>query len=354
VQSFGGGPYRLTGIAEDGAYLLEANPDHTRSAPKIERIEVRIERSPSVAATRLISGEADWILSTTREQAAVIDASPGYQAASRPRDTQFGVLFNVRPDSIYFDVNTRRAFAQCIDHEGLARALDPERPLATTPYTATSWARPEAAVRARDVEAASAWLEQAGWRMATDGVRVRDDGTRLSSTIAVRPTSVDLFTFANRAAEQLADCGIELLVEELDLTGDAMLTQLVWPNDFDTLMWSRRLGPDPDSAVRAFESSRITTAENQADENPSGFTSELVDHFVASARRTLDVAERTEAYAKVQGELAALIPYWPLWYDSSVAAISDRVRSRDGSVDPSQSRYDWDISSWSLRPRGEG
>ena len=128
--------------------------------------------------------------------------------------------------------------------------------------------------------------------MATDGVRVREDGTRLSTTIAVRPTSVDLFTFANQAAEQLADCGIELIVEELDLTGDTMLNQLRWPNDFDTLMWLRRLGPDPDSAVRAFESSRITTEENVADENPSGFTSELVDHFVASARESHDEAER--------------------------------------------------------------
>ena len=178
---------------------------------------------------------------------------------------------------------------------------------------------------------------------------MREDGTRLSSRIAVRPTSVDLFTFANHAAEQLRECGIELIVEELDLTGDAMLTQLVWPNDFDTLLWSRRLGPDPDTAVRAFESSRITTEDNRADENPSGFTSELVDYHVASARETLDFEERVAAYAEVQGELQKLLPYWPLWYDSSVSALSRRLTGRDGPVDPAQSRYAWDISSWSIR-----
>ena len=69
---------------------------------------------------------------------------PGFRAASRPVDTQFGVLFNVRPDRIYFDIETRRAFVQCIDHEGLAIALDDDRHLATTPFTATSWAMPEA------------------------------------------------------------------------------------------------------------------------------------------------------------------------------------------------------------------
>ena len=348
VEPFGGGPYRLDRIGEDGTYYLVANEDHTRSAPRIERMEIRVERNPSVATTRLLTGEADWILEATADQAQVINGSEGYRAASRAGDTQFGVLFNVRPDRVYFDVRTRRAFVECIDHAGLATALDPERHLATTPYTETSWARPEAEVRPRDVAAANAWLADAGWLMATDGVRVREDGTRLSSTIAVRPTSVDLFTFANQAVEQLQECGIELVVEELDLTGDAMLTQLVHPNDFDTIMLSRRLGPDPDSAVRAFESSRITNGQNRADENPSGFTSELVDYHVASARATLDTAQRVESYAEVQDELQTLIPYWPLWYDSSISAVSTRLRAEDGPLDPSRSRYDWDISAWSF------
>ena len=78
------------------------------------------------------------------------------------------------------------------------------------------------------------------------------------------------------------------IVDELDLTGGDMLNQLRYPNDFDTLMWTRWLGADPDTAVRAFESSRITAEDNVADENPSGFISELVDFYVADARETMD------------------------------------------------------------------
>jgi ABC-type transport system substrate-binding protein len=350
VEPFGGGPYELVRIEDDGTYVLKANPNHTRSAPKIARMEVRVERDPAVATTRLLTGEADWNLEVRADQREVIEASPDHRAASRPIDTQYGILFNVRPDRVYFDIETRRAFVQCIDHEGLATALDDERHLATTPYTATSWALPEAGITERDVAAANERLEAAGWRMATDGVRVRDDGNRLSTSIAVRPTNVHLFTFANQATEQLAECGIELIVDELDLTGDAMLSQLQYPNDFDTLLWSRWLGADADSAVRAFESSRMTSEDNIADENPSGFTSALVDHFVASAREPVGVEERRAAYAEVQAELEKLIPYWPLWYDSASSAVSARLRGRDGPVDPARSRYDWDISSWSFKP----
>ncbi len=354
VTPFGGGPYELVRIRDDGTYVLKANPKHTRNVAKIERVEVRVEPDPEIATTQLLNGAADWILEARSDQVDVIDSADGYRAAPRPTDIQYGVLFNVRPDRVYFDNAARRAFVECIDHEGLALALDDERPLATTPYTATSWARPEGlSLTERDVEAANRDLEMAGWQMAADGVRVRADGTRLSTSIAVRPTNVDLFTFANAATEQLAECGIELTVDELDLTGGDMLNQLRYPNDFDTLMWTRWLGTDPDTAVRAFESSRMTTKDNVADENPSGFSSELVDYHVAAARGTMDEEERAASYASVNEEIEKLIPYWPLWYESETSAVSDRLRDKDGPVDPAGSRYDWDISSWSFKPQDE-
>ena len=326
-----------------------SNPNHPRSEAKIGRMLIRIEPDPEIATTQLLNGAADWVLEVRPDQAAIIDAAEGFRAASRPTNIQYGILFNVRPDRVYFDQGARRAFVQCIDHEALATALDEERPIAYTPYTVTSWATPEGqALRERDVQAANAALETAGWRMGPDGVRVREDGTRLSTTIAVRPTNVDLFTFANAATEHLKECGIELVVDELDLTGGDTLNQLRYPNDFDTLMWTRWLGTDPDTAVRAFESSRVTTEENVADENASGFVSELVDFHVAAARESMDFEKRGQSYAQVDAEIETLIPYWPLWYDSRSSAVSARLKDRDGPIDPAESRYDWDISAWSF------
>jgi ABC-type transport system substrate-binding protein len=119
------------------------------------------------------------------------------------------------------------------------------------------------------------------------------------------------------------------------------------------MLLSRPLGSDPDSAVRSFESSRITTEQNRADANPSGFTSSLADHLIGSARATLDETARAEAYAGVAALLADDVPYWPLWYDASVSAISTRIQGPDGPLDPSQPRYAWDVSSWTLaEPEG--
>ncbi len=108
------------------------------------------------------------------------------------------------------------------------------------------------------------------------------------------------------------------------------------------------VGADPDTAVRAFESSRITSEDNVADENASGFTSELVDLHVARARETMAEKERATSYASVTEEIEKLIPYWPLWYESQTSAVSVRLQDKEGPVDPSASRYDWDVSSWSF------
>jgi ABC-type transport system substrate-binding protein len=347
VRPLGGGPYFLEQVDDEGRYILKANRNHTRNTTEIDRIEVVVERDPAVAVGQLLSGEADWVLEVGSSQSDLVIEVPGVNSGPRPLDLQRGILFNVRPDRVYFDISARRAFDLCLDRHELGTQLDEQRALATTPYAADTWATPDVEVKTRDVEAANELLESSGWQMATDDVRVKD-GTRLSTTIAVRPTSVSLFTFANDAAAQLTDCGIELVVEELDLTGDTMLNQLLYPNDFDTLLLARPLGADPDSAVSAFESSRITTEENQADANPSGFTSSLADHFIAVGRESLDVAERTEAYAEVQTLLEKDIPYWPLWYDTDTGAISSRVIGPDGPIDPTMARYDWDVSGWSI------
>ena len=95
----------------------------------------------------------------------------------------------------------------------------------------------------------------------------------------------------------------------LHLTGNNMLYQLQYPNEFDTLLWQRTLTPDPDSAERAFESLRITTEDNQADENPSGFESELVDHFVEQVIGQNKIGGKARAMV-VTGSVQRAIQYF--------------------------------------------
>ena len=266
-----------------------AHAEHARAS---SRIDVDVERDPSVAVTRLLSGDADWVLEVGDELESAVTDVPEVRAAARPLDVQFGILFNVRPDRVYFDVDTRRAFALCLDHDGAGHAARRRPGHRHDPVhghlLGAPGIQPTAPRRGgRDDAPRRGRLDG---RAPTASASATGSASRRRSPCA--PPASTSSRFANEAAEQLAECGIELVVEELDLTGGTMLDQLLWPNDFDTLLLARTLGPDPDSAVRSFESSRITTAENQADANPSGFTSSLVDHLISAARESLDPAER--------------------------------------------------------------
>lgn len=353
VPALGAGPFRVTSVVPGERMLLTPIPgqDHT---PAIGRIVLEVVTDPSVAATRLQAGEVDWVPRVDQTLATAIQGSgrPAH-AGVRPLDASWVVVFNTRRRRPYADANTRAAFVACIDRAGLTREMGGgEAIVAETPLAAESWAMEAGQGGRRDVARAERLLDLAGWSMGPDGIRVRD-GTRLSSSVALRTSQVRLLAMMQAAAEQLRECGIELLIEDLDVTGDRLLEQLRWPNDFDTLLTLRSLAVDPDPDLEAFEGAHATTADpdHEVDSNPGGFRSAGVDRRLERARATLDQGERRELYGEVQDLLTTEAPAWWVWYETGWSAIADRVVGPDGEpVDPSQPRYEHDVRDWSLLP----
>ena len=348
ARPLGSGAYRISRLDPGVSVELEAVPDHLPAAATIPRVSLKVIADPAVAATRLLSGDVDWVLQTDQEQAATIDAAPGVRAGLRALPGQWTLLFNTRRGRLYADTSVRRAFAACVDRGALiAQVGSGEAIAATTPLAPDSWGMDPVPEAARDVDGANQLLDAAGWVRGSDGIRVRE-GTRLSSSIAVRASQASLLAFAHSVATELLDCGIELQVQELDLTGDSLFEQLRWPNDFDTLLTMRALGADPDADLQAFESSHATNADQEVDANPGGYRSSTADQLIRRARETADQARRTDLYGRLQGLLTRDVPAWPIWYDTEWSAISERVRGPAGPIDPSVPRFAWDIASWSL------
>ena len=335
-RPLGSGPYHVVGLHPGVSVDLEATPGHLPRAAAIPRISLQVVADPALATTQLLSGDVDWILRTDAEQAAAIDAVTGARAGLRPLPSQWTIVFNTRDGRPYADARVRRAFAECVDRAGLTTQVGGgEAIVATTPIAPDSWAMDASRATGRDVAAANRLLDAAGWVIGGDGIRVRD-GQRLSSSISVRTSQASLLSFAHSVATQVHDCGIDLQVEELDLTGDSLFTQLRWPNDFDTLLTMRGLGADPDADLEAFESSHATSADpdHEVDANPGGYRSTTADQLIRDARTTTDEAARVDLYNRLQDVLARDVPAWSIWYDTEWSAIADRVRGPDGAIDP--------------------
>lgn len=346
----GGGPFRLEPFETPDHLVLLAHSEHAGGGPGIGRIEIRVVEDPSMATTAMRSGDADWILRVGQEEEAGLRGTAGIRVGRRPVPVQRAILFNVREGRLYSDVRLRKAFVLCLDREAITRDIGADRPLALTPGAAGSWAMPRLPQPARDAAAARALLEEAGWLPGPDGIRARA-GRRLSSAIAVRASRPDLASFAHAAAEQLRECGIELRVEEMDTVSDAILRQLQWPNDFETLLMTRSLGLDPDRDVTVFESSRVTGPDHLADANAGGYASEAADAAIATGRAAWSEQERRSAYLALQTRLYLDAPFWPIWYDTASSAIAERVSGPHGTLDPDRPRFDWDVAGWTLATR---
>jgi ABC-type transport system substrate-binding protein len=351
-RPLGSGPFRLVDGGARGPLTLAANPYHVGGRPSIERIELQVEPDPAAAVTQLLTGQVDWLLRVDEAQRSSLSDAQGVVLGRRPMPLERVIVFNVRKGRVYHDAATRSAFARCLDREALAMAVtDGDAIVATTPVSQDSWAMEAAPSPPRDPQKARELLATAGWAPGGDGIMVRG-GQRLSSEIAVRASRSDLVAFAGAASAQLRECGIELIVRELDLTGDLLLTQLQWPNEFDTVLVARPLGVDPHHDLEAYASEHATSQRNPADSNPGGYASDAVDRLVAEGSASLDEATRAAAYREVQDVLARDVPAWPIWYDAGWSALSDRVRSGDAPVDPTRPRYAWDLAEWSLAPLG--
>jgi ABC-type transport system substrate-binding protein len=353
APAFGAGPYRVISV-EPGKRMVFVPIPGQSDTPAIPRVVLEVVTDPSVAVTRLQAGDIDWVPRVDRPLADAVNSSGrAAHADVRPLDASWVLVFNTRRGHPYRDALTRAAFAACIDRAGLTASVGGGEAIeATTPLAAGSWGMQAVPGAGRDVARAERLLDLAGWSIGADGIRERG-GKRLSSSVALRTSQVRLLAMLQAAAGQLRECGIELTIEDLDVTGDRLLQQLRWPNDFDTLLMLRSLGMDPDADLQALESSHATSADpdHEIDSNPGGFRSSDIDRRIARARTTLDQDERARLYQEVQDLMTTEVPSWWVWYETGWSAIADRVLGADGRpVDPAQPRYQHDIRDWALAP----
>jgi ABC-type transport system substrate-binding protein len=344
----GSGPYALASYRPgESVVLTRKEADPTGRSPR--EVRVLIITDPSAAATALKTGDADWLPDVSPDEVPSLEDDPAVQVAGRPGEIYRAIVFNVRPGRVYADPAARGAFARCLDKEALVReATSGRATVAWSPISPASWAfRRSPDTPSVNVDAARALLEKAGWREGTDAVYARR-GQRLTSQIYVRPSRADQLAFAQAASGQLARCGIELRVRELGFSGDVLLKQVGWPNDFDTYLAENPLGLDPAVDFSIFQSSRITTQANPGDLNFGGWSNPLADRLLKEATIELRSPRRAELYGQLQDLLARELPLYPLWYETSYAGVALRIGREGGRIDPADPYYSWDADRWIL------
>lgn len=212
-KSFYSGPFRVTSLTGQ-QMTLDAVANAWDGSPKLAGVDVKFIKDPQARLAALKTGEIDLMLYVPADAVPPIKSTPGLVYKATPSAGRVWVLFNqARPP--LNEVVVRRAVALAIDRKQLAEQVLNGAYLApNSMYPATvPWNVP--GVIRTDTAEAKKVLDDAGWKLGGDGIRVKD-GKRLSFEWLHYPQQPDSRPMSEAVQAQLRAVGMEIKLKQVD------------------------------------------------------------------------------------------------------------------------------------------
>jgi len=323
VNPVGSGPYAVVSWTRGNEVRLRANPDYYGGKPKIGEVVYKIIPDSNTLATQVQTHEIAIAWNLPPAQYGRVQSVAGVTTIA-PVVYVFDHLdFNLtRP--LFADVRVRRALTYALDRPGMLEKvqhnlgelsptfLDPS--LYPDAYDPTVMKYPYDPARAR------ALLDEAGWKVGKDGIRVKN-GERLSFELSTQIESTTGHLVQTQAQVFWHAIGAEAVIKN-------------YPGSlfFDQTMNGVLAGGRYDVALYAFAYNNIDPAREQV-LTPAGFPPDGTNvNFYDNPRVTqlenagvvtFDPAKRNPIYDRVQQLVAQDLPFVTL----SCASIFVRRRA---------------------------
>ncbi len=324
----GTGPYRVDesySLNEDGSstVTLVANEYYYGNKPNLETL--RFIAYPSI--TELTDNRATWHGAARIKESVMNEMDLTDLVSYEYELPQYTALF-FNTDAPFLTRNKERL--------GLSKAINKEEILtaiggATQIDTPLLELNQEEWINKWNKDESMGALFDAGWEWKEgETYRTNEDGTVFSLRLLRRDfsaTNAPQEESAKLAAEliqkQLADVGVEVLIESYDIT---QLSEKIRARDYDMLLYGQSLGYNLDTFAY-WHSSQAT--ENGF--NLSNYQNPASDLLIEKIRGSFDSSEREDLLKKLAGTIAEDVPavflYTPSFYyvvDAKVSGIEYR------------------------------
>ncbi|MGF7008842.1 nickel ABC transporter substrate-binding protein [Aminobacter sp. BE322] len=218
-EPVGTGPWRQIS-ADDTQSVFERYDGYWGDKPSYDRLEAKVVPDPRSRVAALRAGELDliggfWVAGLTPVEAKQLDAA-GVPVVIDPGNVTLVMAFNPDRAEVLKDPLVRKAISTGIDRAAIAQALylGYARPAGNLFSDALPLAGKQYDAPVRDVAAASALLEKAGW---TGGPVRSKDGKPLTLEMVVSPEAIPgARVVAEVIQSELKEIGIDLAVRSVD------------------------------------------------------------------------------------------------------------------------------------------
>ncbi len=300
-NAVGTGPFMVESFLPNDTLRLVRNPSYWQEGlPYLNAVVFRVITDPNTRAALLESGEVDLALGLPVPTSERLRADNRFNVRSALSMRQYYITLNnyLAPTN---DVLVRQAINHAVDKEGIIRAvfLGVGANVAQTPYASppVTGFMP-VGVWAYDPERAEELLEQAGWTMGSDGVRVKD-GERLSIGLFTRRGSVTGdFEIAELVQGMLADVGVEV---DLQVFESASFVPAVTVVKEDSTYHMANLTYGVVTGDAEYVVSTVYRTDSAAPRlfNRAYYSNPEVDRLSDLSRQAATITERNAIYAEI-------------------------------------------------------
>jgi peptide/nickel transport system substrate-binding protein len=327
-QGFNGtGPYCWVSWTPRNELVLQRHPNYrwgppifqNRGPAQVERVVWRVIPEPTARLAAMQTGQGDVTQYIPPVAMESLRRVPSITLHTQPNYFwDFFMGFKVNKP-VVSDRAVRRAVHMAVDRTALTRAVwfgsaVPARNI-VNPNTLDYDAESERLVPDFDPAAAARTLDEAGWRVGPDGIRVKDGQRATFLTYGI--ATLEGQRQGEIIQQALRRVGIEMRIQLFDATvaWGRLATQ-----EFDAFFLSYPYFSAGD-ALNLYWHSRARPTPNRMNwNNPQ------TDAWLEEARSATDPAVRARALANVQRQLAQESPWLPIAREQLFVATSNRVQ----------------------------
>lgn len=369
----GNGPFTLLEWGTGDHITLIPNRYYRESGkPYLSGVIFRIVPSREVGKQLIKTGELDVLWDLVESDVPEIQAVAGVKLSSAPSPFAERLVLNLadpaldgptpeqvvkNPHPILGDPRVREAIELGINKKEINDKLLFGLATIGTNELHLGWAACAAKPSEYSPTRARQLLEEAGWKVGSDGVRVAQgakyakDGARLRLKLQT--------TTGNKLREQaeqlildyMKQIGLEFYIENVPsavLFGSWASGAFRKHGHFDVLMYTTNPDVDPQAQVETYFASwsMPTAANSGAGANYARWANKTADDNIKLAGASPDINARKKAYCGAMNELVKDRPHIYLYDRAAVHAYRDRLQGWVANV---WDRLGWNAEGWSFR-----
>ena len=348
-KPIGSGPYEFVDLnmneEEDviSSYTLRANKMYYRGEPFITKIVINFYPTRSDAVDAYKDGSVSAVIVDKKEHIEALDKIAEVKSIELPH--YFAVFFNqTKSVPLAFD-EVREALVRATDRNKIvSEVFGKNAEVRLSPFAQGIIGFDSTVQQASfDLDGAKKLLEEGGWKIGDDGVRVKDD-VRLSFTLHISANHKELSQVAHMLKQQWKEIGVDLKIQEHEKSD--MEANVLKPRDYDALLYAHQMRFEPNLLPLWHGDEK-----NDPGMNYALFDDEKMNNSLKSLLTQKDKNKRKELYKEQQERLRDEVPAIFLFAPKLSFIHSDNIKNiRANRVNTSYDRY-VDIHLWNIKEK---